>query len=268
MGAGPGGLATGYWLAKHGVECHGTSSVPRWSAGWRAPSRSDGFKFDLGGHRWFSKVDEVNDFYKEVIADETVWVHRVSRIYFDGKYIDYPLKVGNALAAIGPVAGGEGAGSTMRADPPLSSASIQSRSVSMEDAYVDQYGRTLYEFFFERYSEKVWGRPCGADERRLGQPADEGDVARHGGERCDHPVEGGKVQSLIDSFMYPRYGYGRLSERMAEGIAASRQRGAPQSAASAKVLREGNHVTAVVTTDADRQRGRRSRARSSSPRSR
>ena len=118
----------------------------------------DGFKFDLGGHRWFSKVDAVNDFYKEVIADETIWVRRISRIYFDGKYIDYPLSIGNALAAIGPVLATKALAdyARVRVEQRLNPKTL----VSMEDAYVDQYGRTLYELFFERYSEKVWGLPC------------------------------------------------------------------------------------------------------------
>src|SRR5439155_3928292 len=102
MGAGPGGLAAGYWLAKHGVPVTVLERADVVGGLARTIER-DGFRFDIGGHRWFSKVDEVNDFYKEVIADETIWVKRISRIYFDGKYIDYPLAIGNALSAIGPV---------------------------------------------------------------------------------------------------------------------------------------------------------------------
>ncbi|MDP9373065.1 MAG: NAD(P)-binding protein, partial [Chloroflexota bacterium] len=157
LGAGPGGLATGYYLSKHGVPVTVLERAPVVGGLARTVER-DGFKFDLGGHRWFSKVDEVNAFYKEVIADETVWVRRISRIYFDGKYIDYPLKVGNALAAIGPVKATEALADYGRAR--LAQRFRSTPIVSMEDAYVDQYGRTLYGLFFARYSEKVWGRPC------------------------------------------------------------------------------------------------------------
>jgi protoporphyrinogen oxidase len=244
MGAGPGGLATGYWLAKHGVD---VTVVERASVvgGLARTVEKDGFKFDLGGHRWFSKVDEVNDFYKEVIADETVWVYRTSRIYFDGKYIDYPLKVGNALAAIGPIAATKAMldyGQTRLAHR-LNPEPI----VSMEDAYVDQYGRTLYEFFFERYSEKVWGRPCGEMSGDWVSQRTKGMSLVTAVKDAIIPSNG-KVQSLIDSFMYPRYGYGRLSERMAEGIEASGNEVRLNRGVS-KVLREGNRVTAVVTTD-------------------
>jgi protoporphyrinogen oxidase len=61
------------------------------------------FRFDIGGHRWFTKNDELNELFREVVADELLWVNRISRIYFDGKYVDYPLKISNALKAIGPV---------------------------------------------------------------------------------------------------------------------------------------------------------------------
>jgi protoporphyrinogen oxidase len=154
LGAGPGGLATAYWLTKHGVPVTVLERAPVVGGLARTVER-DGFKFDIGGHRWFSKVDEVNDFYDEVVGDESIWVPRISRIYFDGKYIDYPLGVRNALAAIGPRM-------ATRAMADYARARLEQRLrprpiASMEDAYIDQYGRTLYGLFFERYSEKVWG---------------------------------------------------------------------------------------------------------------
>jgi protoporphyrinogen oxidase len=244
MGAGPGGLATGYWLAKHGASVTVVERATEVGGLARTVER-DGFKFDLGGHRWFSKVDEVNDFYKEVIADETVWVHRTSRIYFDGKYIDYPLRISNALAAIGPVAAAKAMldyGQTrvaQRLDPrPI---------ISMEDAYVDQYGRTLYEFFFERYSEKVWGLPCGEMSGDWVSQRTKGMSLVTAVKDAIIPSNGA-VQSLIDSFMYPRYGYGRLSERMAEGITASGNE-VRLNAGVSKVLREGGTIKAVVVSD-------------------
>ena len=245
LGAGPGGLATGYWLAKHGVS---VTVLERASVvgGLARTVERDGFKFDLGGHRWFSKVDEVNDFYKEVIADETIWVHRISRIYFDGKYIDYPLSVGNALAAIGPVQATRALAdyARVRVEQRLAPKAL----VSMEDAYVDQYGRTLYELFFERYSEKVWGLPCAQMSGDWVNQRTKGMSLVTAVKDAIIPSKGA-VQSLIDSFMYPRYGYGRLSERMAEGIVAAGNEVRLNSGVT-KVLREGDHITGVVTTDA------------------
>jgi protoporphyrinogen oxidase len=244
MGAGPGGLATGYWLAKHGVGVTVLERAPVVGGLARTVER-DGFKFDLGGHRWFSKVDEVNDFYKEVIGDETIWVHRISRIYFDGKYIDYPLRVGNALAAIGPVKAAKAMADygRVRVEQRLAPKPI----VSMEDAYVDQYGRTLYELFFERYSEKVWGRPCAEMSGDWVNQRTKGMSLLTAVKDAIIPSKGA-VQSLIDSFMYPRYGYGRLSERMAEGVVAAGNE-VRLNCGVTKILRQGNHIIGVVTTD-------------------
>jgi len=246
MGAGPGGLAAGYWLSKHGVP---VTVLERDAVvgGLARTVERDGFKFDIGGHRWFSKVDEVNDFYKEVIADETVWVRRVSRIYFDGKYIDYPLEVGNALAAIGP------ATATRAVFDYARSALERKRNpqpiLSMEDAYVDQYGRTLYEMFFERYSEKVWGLPCSQMSGDWVSQRTKGMSLLTAVKDAIIPSQGA-VQSLIESFMYPRYGYGRLSERMAEGIEAVGNEVRLQSGVT-KILRQGNHISGVVAATAD-----------------
>jgi protoporphyrinogen oxidase len=246
MGAGPGGLATGYWLAKHGVPVTVLERAPVVGGLARTVER-DGFRFDLGGHRWFSKVDEVNDFYKEVIADETVWVKRVSRIYFDGKYIDYPLEIGNALSAIGPTL-------AARAVLDYGRVALERKRnprpiVSMQDAYVDQYGETLYKLFFERYSEKVWGRPCAQMSGDWVSQRTKGMSLLTAVKDAVIPSKGA-VQSLIESFMYPRYGYGRLSERMAEGIRAAGNE-VRLGAGVTKILRDGQRVTGVVVSRED-----------------
>src|SRR5206468_2270476 len=84
---GPGGLATAYWLSRHGAPVTVFERAPVVGGLARTVER-DGYRFDIGGHRWFSKVDAVNDLYREVVGDESIWVHRTSRIYFDGQYID------------------------------------------------------------------------------------------------------------------------------------------------------------------------------------
>lgn len=244
MGAGPGGLATGYWLSKHGVPVTVLERAEVVGGLARTVER-DGFKFDLGGHRWFSKVDEVNDFYREVIGDETVWVRRVSRIYFDGKYIDYPLNIGNALAAIGPL---KAAQAVLDYGRSRMTQLLRPRPVvSMEDAYIDQYGRTLYELFFARYSEKVWGQPCRQMSGDWVSQRTKGMSLLTAVKDAIVP-SGGKVQSLIDSFMYPRYGYGRLSERMAEGIVAAGNQVRLGMGVS-RIYRRGNIIERVGVTD-------------------
>ena len=106
MGAGPGGLCSAYVLSKAGRKVTVVERAPFVGGLARTikhQTEHGEFKFDIGGHRWFTKNDELNDIFKEVVAEELLWVNRTSRIYFDGKFVDYPLKISNALKAIGPI---------------------------------------------------------------------------------------------------------------------------------------------------------------------
>src|SRR3954454_18995999 len=107
MGAGPGGLCAAYVLTKAGLPAlvvEKETFVGGLARTIRTSTAVAEFKLDIGGHRWFTKNDELNDIFREVIGNELLWVDRISRIYFDGRYVDYPLKLTNALAAIGPAA--------------------------------------------------------------------------------------------------------------------------------------------------------------------
>jgi protoporphyrinogen oxidase len=175
----------------------------------------DDFRFDIGGHRWFTKKDALNQFLIDLLQGELILVNRISKIYFDGKVVDYPLRAGNVLTSIGT-------GTSVRAvgDFVVSQANqLLNRKpiVSMEDAYVAQFGRTLYELFFKRYSEKVWGKECSELSGDWVAQRSKGlsllTAMRDAVKRSD-----GEVESLVDRFMYPRLGFGRISERMAEEI--------------------------------------------------
>lgn len=250
MGAGPGGLCSAYVLSKAGVSATVVERAPFVGGLARTIVRDTEygtFRFDIGGHRWFTKIDELNDLFREVIAEELLWVNRVSRIYFDGNYVDYPLKISNALKAVGPMKSAQAMAdyARTRAMHKVRPAEI----VSMEDAYIDQFGPTLYELFFKRYSEKVWGLPCD-------QMSGDWVTQRSKGMSLITAVKDavvpskGKVVSLIDEFMYPKYGFGRLSERMADGIARMGNE-VRLGAGVTKVHRDGNRVTGVTVETAN-----------------
>src|SRR5918993_1301414 len=140
MGAGPGGLCSAYVLSKAGVPTTVLEKAPFVGGLARTIKRDTEygeFKFDIGGHRWFTKNDRLNDLFKEVIGEELLWVNRISRIYFDGKYVDYPLKISNALKAVGPVTAAQAMADygRTRAQKKVKPREI----VSMEDAYIDQF---------------------------------------------------------------------------------------------------------------------------------
>jgi protoporphyrinogen oxidase len=250
MGAGPGGLCSAYVLTKAGVRARVFEKAPFVGGLARTIKRETNageFKFDIGGHRWFTKNDELNALFKEVVAEELLWVNRTSRIYFDGRYVDYPLKMTNALRAIGPVVSAKAMAdyALTRVRQGLAPTPV----VTMEDAYIDQFGPTLYRLFFQRYSEKVWGVPCSDMSGDWVTQRSKGMSLVTAVKDALIPSKG-KVVSLIDEFMYPKNGFGRFSERMADTITAGGN-DVCLNAGVEQVHRTGWHVDAVTIRTAN-----------------
>jgi len=214
LGAGPAGLATGHELSVSGVR---VSVLDRndFVGGLCNTNEHRGYKFDLGGHRWFTKNEDLNSWFRRLMGDEIVWVERISRIYYDGGYYSYPISIINVIRNAGIV-------TIMHAGITYLLSALQysifNKSIkNMKDAYVAQFGGKLYDMFFRRYSEKVWGLPCeklSADwvsQRSAGLSI--WTVIQESLLRTKSDNE-----SLIEEFMYPRDGYVRIPQRMAEDI--------------------------------------------------
>lgn len=214
LGAGPAGLATGHEITANGGQ---VTVLERNSfvGGLCRTVHVDGYRFDLGGHRWFTKNEALNDWFKRLLEGELVMVDRISRIYYNGKYFFYPIQFSDILKQTGPLtilhAGFAFLWAVLR-------QTVFPRPIeNMQQAYCAQFGKKLYEMFFRQYTEKVWGLPCeelSADwvsQRSKGLSV--WSVVREA-------MLGNKDQltSLIDEFMYPQYGYMRVPERMAEDI--------------------------------------------------
>ena len=157
IGAGPAGLTAAFELMKAGNR----STVIEADEIVGGISRSverDGYRFDIGGHRFFTKVPEVEALWHEILPDEDFLLRpRMSRIYYQGKYYDYPIKPMNALLNLGPVEAVRCVLSylAVKVRPPKSQATL-------EDYIVANYGRRLFDHFFKTYNEKVWGVPASA----------------------------------------------------------------------------------------------------------
>ena len=113
-----------------------------------------GYRFDIGGHRFFTKIPEVQALWREICGDDFVKRQRLSRIYYGGKYYSYPLKAFNALSTMGPI-------EAVRIL--LSYMKWQFRPHKAEDNLeqwvINRFGGRLYLYFFKTYTEKVWGIP-------------------------------------------------------------------------------------------------------------
>ena len=102
LGAGPAGLTAGYLLAKEGLPVVVVEA--EWQVGGIAKTEvRDGYRFDLGGHRFFTKVDEVNELWFEIMREEFLLRPRMSRIYWNGKFLDYPLQGMDVVKKLGPI---------------------------------------------------------------------------------------------------------------------------------------------------------------------
>jgi protoporphyrinogen oxidase len=211
IGAGPAGLTAAYELSRHGhvgviVESdHVVGGIAR-------TVERDGWRFDIGGHRFFTKVKEIEDLWDEMLGEPMLSRPRMSRIYYGGKFYDYPLRATNALKNMGLFT----AGSCM-----MSYAWVRMRPnrepKNYQEWVTNQFGSKLFNMFFKSYTEKVWGIPCtaiGADwaaQRIKGLSL--GEAVRNA--LFGHKKTGGVVKTLINEFRYPRLGPGQLWENCA-----------------------------------------------------
>lgn len=214
LGAGPGGLAAGHELCMHGGKVT-VLEKNNYVGGLCLTVEEDGYKFDLGGHRWFSKNEDLNTWFRTLMEGEYVMVNRISRIYYDGKYFSYPIRFSDILKNTGIFtilhAGIAFVWAVLKQS--ISNQPI----VTMKQAYVSQFGSKLYDMFFRLYSEKVWGRPCEELSADWVSQRSKG-LSIWTAVRDALVGSNNKVTSLIDEFMYPRDGYMRIPERMAEDI--------------------------------------------------
>jgi protoporphyrinogen oxidase len=210
IGAGPAGLTAAYELSKHGIT--GTIIEADEVVGGIARTvERDGYRFDIGGHRFFTKVPEIERIWEEMLGEPMLVRPRLSRIYYGGKFYDYPLKAVNALRNMG-------AGSAALCVVSYLKARLRPvrEPANFEQWVTNQFGARLFNMFFKAYTEKVWGCPCtsiGADWAAqrikglsLGKAVRQALFGSSGG-----PV----VKTLIDEFKYPRLGPGQLWENCA-----------------------------------------------------
>ncbi len=155
IGAGPAGLTAAYLLSKKGFSVTVIEKDPKYVGGISRTVEHEGFRFDIGGHRFFSKSQEVVDLWNEILPDDFIQRPRMSRIYYEGKFYSYPLRAFEALWNLGIWR------STLCMLSYGKAKVFPNKNVkSFEDWTVNQFGYKLYSIFFKTYTEKVWGMPC------------------------------------------------------------------------------------------------------------
>ena len=247
VGGGPAGLTAALELQTAGIRDITVIEADHQVGGISRTVEHHGNRIDIGGHRFFSKSDWVMDWWRGMMpvaapadpdgarelryqgavagapagtaseADEDVMLlrSRLSRIYFNKQFFDYPLKLNpDTLLKLGPW-------KTFTFGLSYMWARVNPRrpEASLEDFLVNRFGRKLYGQFFKEYTEKVWGVPCGEISAAWGaQRIKSLSITK----AVMHAVKqvlgmGGKAQqtSLIESFLYPKYGPGQMWETAA-----------------------------------------------------
>ena len=213
-GAGPAGLTAAYELSKLGIP--GVLFERDVRVGGLAQTGDfRGYRFDIGGHRFFTKIDFVQDLWFEILGEDLLERPRLSRIYYDEKFFDYPLKPWNALAGLGPVEALRIGLSYLRAR-----ALPEPEEHNFEQWITNRFGRRLYEIFFQSYTEKVWGIPCSQIRADwAAQRIKQLDLLRAVKNAVLGARKGPVIDSLIERFHYPRLGPGMMWTRCCEILA-------------------------------------------------
>jgi protoporphyrinogen oxidase len=249
IGAGPAGLTAAYELTKR------NASVQVFEAddvvgGISRTVERDGWRFDIGGHRFFTKVPQVEALWHEILPDEDFLLRpRMSRIHYRETLFDYPLKAGNALGGLGIVEAVRCVGSYLWAQlrPP--------KDQSHFEGWVSaRFGKRLYSIFFKTYTEKLWGIPATELQAAWAAQRIKNLSLFNAVINALLPRRNQKdITSLIEEFQYPKYGPGMMWERCAEHVAKAG--GVVTLNTWAKTVhRENGGAVAVTVGDAEGER--------------
>jgi protoporphyrinogen oxidase len=215
IGAGPAGLTAAYLLTQKGYSVTVIEKDPVYVGGISRTVEFNGFRFDIGGHRFFSKSKEVVDLWNEILPDDFIVRPRMSRIYYEGKFYSYPLRAFEALWNLGIWRSTLCMASFAKAQ-----LCPNKNAKSFQDWTINQFGKKLFSIFFKTYTEKVWGMDCNdisadwASQRikglSLGSAVMDGLKRSLGLNR--RPNDGMEAKTLLESFRYPRKGPGMMWE--------------------------------------------------------
>jgi len=207
LGAGPAGLTAAYLLSKEGVDVT-VLEADDIVGGISRTAQYRGYRFDIGGHRFFTKIKPVEDLWHEILETEFISVPRMSRIHYNGKYFDYPLRAMNALSGLGIWEAVRIVVSYLRwhwRPHPVEE--------NLEQWVTNRFGKRLYQIFFKTYTEKVWGIPCTELRAEWAAQRIQGlSLAKAILSAASLNRRSTSIKTLIHEFQYPRLGPGQMWE--------------------------------------------------------
>ena len=216
IGAGPAGLTASWQLTQGGASVCVFEADSKYVGGIARTVEYKGFRFDIGGHRFFSKSQEVESLWTELLGEDLLVRPRSSRIFYDGKFYAYPLKAKEAFFNLGLFETAK-----CIASYGWSKLFPKSPVKSFEDWVSNQFGKRLFEIFFKTYTEKVWGMSCkeiSADwaAQRIKGLSLTSAIWSAIFPQKDSSSKSSTIKTLINSFRYPRLGPGMMWDAAAE----------------------------------------------------
>ena len=238
IGGGPAGLTAAYQLSKRQISPLVIEKLDK-VGGIARTENYKGYHFDMGGHRFYTKSEEVNRFWDEILGDEFLLRPRLSRIFYKGKYFNYPLKPLNALLGLGPFEGFLIGMSYLRWH-----LFPYKKEETFEQWVTNRFGKRLFETFFKEYTEKVWGISCSELKAEwAAQRIKDLSLKTAVLNMFFKPQK--TIKTLIEEFNYPRQGPGMLWTAVKDRIETQ----GGHICLNSNVIginREGNRITGVV----------------------
>jgi protoporphyrinogen oxidase len=212
IGAGPAGLAAAYELVRQGLRPLVLEQSDR-LGGIARTETYNGYHFDIGGHRFFTKNEIISQLWQEMMGDDFLKVTRMSRIYYQDRFFNYPLSLISTLSNLGLVE------STLIVLSYLQAKiSPHPAEDTLEQWITNRFGTRLYRTFFQTYTEKVWGIPC--HNIRADWAAQRVKGLSLMTAVADALFGNQKAKTLIGEFNYPRKGPGMMWQRFQQAIEA------------------------------------------------
>lgn len=213
IGGGPAGLTAAYELNKSGIRSE-VFEKDDIVGGISRTVNYKGYRFDIGGHRFFTKVKVVQDMWDEVLRKDFLLRDRLSRIYYRKKFFNYPFEVKNAVFGLGIF------NSLLIVLSYLRAQVIPIRPENtFEQWIINRFGYRLYKIFFKTYTEKVWGIPCSEISSEWAAQRIKGlslFSALKNALLKKPPADKNVIKTLINSFHYPKLGPGMMWEKVRE----------------------------------------------------
>ena len=240
IGAGPAGLTAAYTLSKHDVPTV-VLEADEMVGGIARTINYKGYLFDIGGHRFFTKWDEINETWQEILGSRFVERPRLSRIYYRKKFFYYPLRPRNALLGLGLLESFRVLASYLWAQ-----LFFERNETNFEQWVSNRFGQRLYEIFFKTYTEKVWGIPCNQISAEWAAQRIRGLSLATAIRNALLKQHKNKAKTLVDRFHYPERGPGQMWETLTDHL---RERGYPvlRQRPVVRICHAGGKVSHLVT---------------------